>query len=84
MPTLEDNWNLVVPEAMACGLPIACSIYNGCYPELVHEGINGKLFGPLKEKTIIEALKYFHHIELKIFGQASIKIEKQYSADYVE
>ncbi len=31
LPTLQDNWSLVVPEAMACGLPIATSIYNGCY-----------------------------------------------------
>lgn len=37
IPTLEDNWSLVVPEAMACGLPIATSIYNGCHPELVHQ-----------------------------------------------
>ena len=36
--TLEDNWSLVVPEAMACGLPILCSQYNGCWPELVQEG----------------------------------------------
>src|SRR5439155_13800916 len=34
MPTLEDNWSLVVPEAMACGKPILCSQYNGCWPEL--------------------------------------------------
>lgn len=37
MPTIEDNWSLVVPEAMACGLPVATSIYNGCYPELVNK-----------------------------------------------
>lgn len=33
--TLEDNWSLVVPEAMACGLPILSSVHNGCWPELV-------------------------------------------------
>lgn len=80
MPTLEDNWSLVVPEAMACGLPIACSIYNGCYPELVHEGLNGKLFDPLKEETIIESLAYFHNNDLRCMGEESIKIEKEYSA----
>lgn len=26
LPTIEDNWSLVVPEAMACGLPVATSI----------------------------------------------------------
>lgn len=79
IPTLEDNWSLVVPEAMACGLPIACSIYNGCYPELVREGINGKLFDPLKKETIIDALEYFHSVNLKSFGEKSKEIEKEYN-----
>lgn len=83
IPTLEDNWSLVVPEAMACGLPIACSIYNGCYPELVHENINGKLFDPLKKDTIIETLEYFHHVDLKVFGENSIEIEKEYNYEKV-
>lgn len=79
IPTLEDNWSLVVPEAMACGLPIACSIYNGCYPELVHKGINGILFDPLKEETILNALGYFHSVDLNKFGEASKTIESNYN-----
>lgn len=79
IPTLEDNWSLVVPEAMACGLPIACSIYNGCYPELVHEGRNGKLFDPLKQETIIEALDTFHRVDLQKYGECSKEIEKYYN-----
>lgn len=79
IPTLEDNWSLVVPEAMACGLPIACSIYNGCYPELVHDGINGTLFDPLKEETILTALDYFHSVDLKTFGAASARIEADFN-----
>ena len=50
IPTLEDNWSLVVPEAMACGLPVACSIYNGCHPELVHPE-NGWTFDPLNAEA---------------------------------
>lgn len=57
MPTLEDNWSLVVPEAMACGLPILCSEYNGCWPELVHEGRNGWVFNPLQQKDTFRALR---------------------------
>jgi glycosyltransferase involved in cell wall biosynthesis len=56
IPTLEDNWSLVVPEAMACGLPVLCSTYNGCWPELVHEGVNGWVFDPLKPDDIQRAL----------------------------
>jgi glycosyltransferase involved in cell wall biosynthesis len=46
IPTLEDNWSLVVPEAMASGLPVMCSKYNGCHPELVTPA-NGWVFDPL-------------------------------------
>lgn len=83
IPTLEDNWSLVVPEAMACGLPIACSIYNGCYPELVHEGRNGTLFDPLEVKSTVKALDYFHHVDLKLQGARSVEIEKQFNTERV-
>lgn len=56
IPTLEDNWSLVVPEAMACGLPILCSKYNGCWPELVQKG-NGWVFDPLDPQSTLQALK---------------------------
>jgi len=79
IPTLEDNWSLVVPEAMACGLPVATSIYNGCYPELCNEGINGKTFDPFQREEVIDTLEYFHHVNLKEFGLASKKIESQYN-----
>lgn len=79
IPTLEDNWSLVVPEAMACGLPVACSIYNGCYPELVHKDVNGTTFDPLNQESITEALQYFHTIDLEQFGKHSIEIEKEFN-----
>lgn len=56
MPTLEDNWSLVVPEAMACGLPVLCSRYNGCYPELIEPDGNGWVFDPLDAQDTFEAL----------------------------
>ena len=59
MPTLEDNWSLVVPEAMACGLPILCSIYNGCWPELIKNDINGYTFDPYNAEEISTKLKLF-------------------------
>lgn len=81
IPTLEDNWSLVVPEAMACGLPIACSIYNGCYPELVKKDENGITFNPLNKDSVIETLAYFHTKDLKAMGERSIEIEKEYSPE---
>ncbi len=55
IPTLEDNWSLVVPEAMATGLPIACSVYNGLWPELVTPE-NGWVFDPLNNTEFVRSL----------------------------
>ncbi len=59
--TLEDNWSLVVPEAMSASLPIVSSKYNGCWPELVHEQINGWVFDPCDinsyERVLLESFE---------------------------
>lgn len=80
IPTLEDNWSLVVPEAMACGLPIACSKYNGCHPELVDQE-NGCVFDPLQPDSILQCLSYFHGKDLKKMGEHSIMKEIPFNAE---
>ena len=79
MPTIEDNWSLVIPEAMSCGLPVTTSIYNGCHTDLIKEGINGVTFDSFNHDTIINALSYFHHTDLKKMGEQSILIEKEFN-----
>lgn len=81
LPTIEDNWSLVVPEAMACGLPVATSIYNGCHVELIHEGENGITFDTFNQDSMVKALEYFHHHDLKLMGQKSIEIEKSFNTE---
>lgn len=75
IPTLEDNWSLVVPEAMACGLPVACSKYNGCHPELVRPE-NGWVFDPLDEANMVNVLQRIvsDKEKLKAMGEASRRI----------
>lgn len=81
MPTLEDNWCLVVPEAMACGKPIACSIYNGGHYELVKDNVNGFKFDPMKPESIIEVLGKFHGVDLEEMGKQSVDIESSFTPD---
>lgn len=81
MPTLEDNWCLVVPEAMACRKPVACSIYNGGHYELVKDGVNGYNFDPLQQNSIVETLNKFHHADLNTMGEMSVEIESNYTPD---
>ena len=80
IPTLQDNWSLVVPEAMACGLPVACSIYNGCHPELVHPE-NGWTFDPLDVKSTVAMLENIvrHKDDLKKMGAESKKIVQNHT-----
>ena len=81
MPTLEDNWSLVVPEAMACGLPVATTPYNGCYVELVKEEENGYVFDTYKQEDIVNMLAKFHRSDLTAMGQKSLEIAARYTPE---
>lgn len=56
LPSFYEGTPNVICEAMACGLPIACSDVcdNSKY---VREGENGFLFNPLDTESIVESLK---------------------------
>lgn len=83
IPTLEDNWSLVVPEAMAAGLPIACSIYNGCHPELVKPE-NGWTFDPLNVDNTVATLRTISNSREKLveMGEASKKIVSNHTPQH--
>mgnify|MGYP006121748301 CR=1 FL=1 len=84
IPTLEDNWSLVVPEAMSCGLPILSSKYNGCWPELVKPE-NGWIFDPLDSKNFIETLEVAvkNKNNWKQMGASSAKIVSDFSPEKI-
>jgi glycosyltransferase involved in cell wall biosynthesis len=48
LPTLDDEWGLVVNEAFAAGLPVLGTIYSQAVEELVEEGKNGWIYDPHK------------------------------------
>jgi glycosyltransferase involved in cell wall biosynthesis len=56
-PTLQDVWGLVVNEAMTFGLPIICSKYAGCAPDLMIDGRNGWLVDPKDPDDVLRALR---------------------------
>ena len=55
-PALQEQWGLVVNEAMACGLPVGVSQTVGAAYDLVQDGKNGYKFDPANEVSIEEAL----------------------------
>jgi glycosyltransferase involved in cell wall biosynthesis len=46
LPSVEDQWGLVINEALAMGVPILCSLNVGARDLLVRVGVNGFLFEP--------------------------------------
>lgn len=81
IPTLEDNWCLVVPEAMSCGMPVACSKYNGGAVDLIKNGENGLVFDPLDPDSMETALSFFHDKNLRKMGEKSIEFEKPFNTE---
>jgi len=84
VPTLEDNWSLVVPEAMACGLPVLCSRYNGCWPELIQPERNGWVFDPCSREDFAALLAAVHRDRERLpeMGRASEIIVKNFSPEH--
>jgi glycosyltransferase involved in cell wall biosynthesis len=55
-PALQEQWGLVINEAMACGLPIGVSRTTGAAHDLVEDGGNGYTFDPEDVGTIKQTL----------------------------
>jgi len=56
IPTLDDEWGVVVNEAMLAGLPILGSVHSQAVLELVEEGTNGWRFDSENQNSIYASL----------------------------
>jgi 1,2-diacylglycerol 3-alpha-glucosyltransferase len=82
--SLQEQWGLVVNEAMAAGLPVLVSNRCGCFEDLVLEGVTGFGFDP-------ENIQQLSDLMLKIssskiarsqMGNAALMHIQQFSPDY--
>lgn len=81
LPTLEDLCSLSVFEAMAAGLPVMTTIYNGAR-YMVEDGVNGYVFDSEKKESIINALKKMDTSNIEVMSKKSIdKISKYNNHD---
>ncbi|MCS7082117.1 MAG: glycosyltransferase family 4 protein [Rhodothermia bacterium] len=57
-PALQEQWGLVVNEAMASGLPVLVSRQSGCAQDLVREGENGATFDAHDPEELARRLQW--------------------------
>ena len=62
-PAIEDNLPNVVLEALACGTPVA-GFQIGGMPEMVADGVNGKLSPSITAKSLAETIIQVFEMEL--------------------
>ncbi len=58
LPSLIEQWGLVVNEAMASGLPVIVSQACGCAKDLVSHTKNGMIFDPHNIDSLLQALDF--------------------------
>ena len=57
-PSFFEGYGLVVPEAMACGLPVITTNAT-CGPDIIEHGREGFIIEPAGEEHLKEAIDYF-------------------------
>ena len=82
--SVQEQWGLVVNEAMAAGLPVIVSNRCGCFEDLVLEGINGFGFDPENQQELTQLMLKISSgkVDLAVMGEASLKHIQKYSPDY--
>lgn len=57
LPSENEPWGLIVNEVMCAGLPVVVADEVGCVPDLVHEGVNGRLMRAGDRTSLAAALR---------------------------
>jgi glycosyltransferase involved in cell wall biosynthesis len=80
LPTLQDNWPLVVPEAMSLGKAILLSTYAGSAPDLVYVEENGFTFDPADHAELARHMAFYidHPGAATSHGTRSLEIVLKY------
>jgi glycosyltransferase involved in cell wall biosynthesis len=52
---VEETFSLVTREALACGIPVLAA-RRGALPEVVRDGVNGRLFEPERPRELADAI----------------------------
>lgn len=84
LPTMRDNWPLVVPEAMSTGLPIILSRRSGNVRDLLVEGENGFGFDPTNADELADRMAVYINSPAvaRRHGRASQRLVSPYTPQH--
>lgn len=73
--SIQEQWGLVVNEAMAAGLPVLVSNRCGCFEDLIADGITGFGFNPERADQLAELMSRVSDssFQLESMGAAALK-----------
>lgn len=79
----DEQWGLVVNEAMEAGKPVLVSMQCGCASSLVNEGENGFTFDARRVSQLAARMVWMHgnEFDLDRMGEASRRIVASFSPD---
>lgn len=82
--SIQEQWGLVVNEAMAAGLPVLVSNRCGCFEDLVIEGVNGFGFDPENSQQLTDLMLKVSsgEVDLAKMGHAALEHIQKFSPDY--
>jgi len=80
LPSLFEGFGLVIPEAMASGMPVIASTHSAA-PEIIREEIDGFVFRPDDVQSLTEKIAYLAKNRKKCIemGQNAHERAKEYS-----
>jgi len=82
LPSVNEAWGVVVHEAALSGLPLICSTEVGATADLLHSGLNGKLFLSGNVDNLADAMSWItEHPQPWKLGQYSFALSKNFSPE---
>lgn len=82
--SIQEQWGLVVNEAMAAGLPVLVSNRCGCFEDLIIEGVNGFGFDPENSQQLTDLMLKVStkKVDLVKIGNAALESIQKFSPEY--
>ncbi len=77
LPSLMDEWGLVINEAMTSGLVVLGSVYSQAAVEMIRDGVTGWMIDPLRPETIGAALDKLFSMPLEALAEMRAAARKR-------